>query len=285
MDNAPANVSDFPTHQRARARFVRTYLNWIGRWILRIIRGIQGIGAFALITIAVTIRKFYVSHHVVHPVLRMQIYRAGVRLLPMITFIAFALGLVVIGQTVSLLSRVGATTYAGTIMVTVIVRELGPLAAALLVLARVGTAYVIELGTNRALGEVETLEALGIDPIHFLVMPRVLGLAISVFALTIYLIILALLSGYLIAFIQDVPLRPADYFSQLAAALSIQDFILLGAKTIGFGLIIGIVSCYQGLSRPIRLDEVSTVTTLAVVQSVIGCMVLDILFILFYLLV
>lgn len=279
------NSGGLQRSSHAGGRFVRSYLNWIGRWIIKIIRGIHGIGAFALITVAVSVRKFYTAHHVVHPILRQQIYRAGVRMLPMVTFIAFALGLVVIGQSVSLLSRVGATTYAGMIMVTVIVRELGPLAAALLVLARVGTAYVIELGTNRALGEVETLEALGIDPIHFLVMPRVIGLAVSVFSLTTYLIILALLSGYLIAFLQDVPLRPGDYFSQLAASLAWHDFLLLALKTLGFGVIIGIVTCYQGLARPIRLDEVSTVTTLAVVQSLVGCVVLDLLFIVVYLVV
>jgi len=68
-------------------------------------------------------------------------------------------GLLVIGQTVSWLTRVGAIDYLGTIMVIVVVRELGPLATALLVLARIGTANVIELGTARAMGEVEALEA------------------------------------------------------------------------------------------------------------------------------
>ena len=87
-----------------------------------------------------------------------------------------ALGLVIVGQTVSLLSRVGAQQYIGTVMVTVIVRELGPLLAALIVLARAGTPNVVELGMMRALGEVEALESLGIDPIHYLVMPRVLAM-------------------------------------------------------------------------------------------------------------
>src|SRR5688572_8528138 len=183
----------------------------------------------------------------------LQITRAGVRLLPMVSFVAFVLGLVVIGQTVSLLNRFGAQEWAGIIMVTVIVRELGPLVTALLVLARVGTAIVIELSTNRATGEVEALEALGIDPIHFLVMPRVLGLAISIFSLTVYMIIVALLSGYLFAFIQDVPLRPGEYFDQLVSSLRWEDFALLALKTLSYGTIIAIVSCYQGLARPLRI--------------------------------
>jgi phospholipid/cholesterol/gamma-HCH transport system permease protein len=169
------------------------------------------------------------------------------------------------------------------VMVTVVVRELGPLVTALLVLARVGTGIVIELSTSRATGEVEAFEAVGIDPIHYLVMPRVLGVSISIFALTVYLIITALLSGYLFIFIQDVPLRPGEYFNQLANSLGYPDFVLLALKTISFGLVISVITCYQGLARPVRIDEVANVTTSAVVQSIICCVVLDALFIIVYL--
>lgn len=269
----------------AHPAFYRRYLNWIGRIILRILRTIHGLGAFALITFGVTATKFWKASGVVHPMISYQVGRAGLRLLPMITFLAFALGLVVIGQTVSLLNRVGAQNYAGIVMVTVIVRELGPLVTALLVLARVGTANVIELSTNRATGEVEALEALGIDPIHYLVMPRVLGLAISIFSLTVYMIIIALLSGYLFAFVQDVPLRPGEYFNQLNNSLRWEDFALLALKTFTFGTIIAIVTCYQGLSRPVRLEEISEVTTSAVVESVIACVLLDSIFIVVYLII
>jgi phospholipid/cholesterol/gamma-HCH transport system permease protein len=179
---------------------------------------------------------------------------------------------------------VGATNWAGTVMVTVVVRELGPLVTALLVLARIGTAIVIELGTARALGEVEALEALGIDPIHYLVMPRVIALAISISALTVYLILIALVSGYVVAFLQDVPLRPGDYFSQLASALRWEDFALLALKTCTFGVVIGITTCYEGLAHQLRLDDVANATTAAVVNSVIICVLLDGLFIVVYLL-
>ena len=264
-------------------RFIRSYLNWIGRLILRVVRTIHGLGAFALITLGVTITKFWKASGVVHPLIVTQIYRSGVRLLPMISFLAFALGLVVIGQTVFQLNKVGAQSYAGMVMVSVIVRELGPLVTALIVLARVGTAIVIELSTSRATGEVEALEAVGIDPIHYLVMPRVLGLAISIFSLTVYLIIMALISGYLFIFIQDVPLRPGEYFNQLTNSLGYPDFLLLALKTLSFGILIAIVTCYQGLARPVRIDEVSEVTTNAVVESIIACVVLDAFFIIVYL--
>ncbi len=261
----------------------RSFTHALGRRLFRLVLTIQGLGAFALITSGVILTKFRPARHVTWPLIFHEIARAGLRLLPMFLFISAALGLLVIGQSVSWLTRVGAINYLGVIMVIVVVRELGPLLTALLVLARIGTANVVELGTARATGEVEALEALGIDPVHYLVMPRVLGLALGVFSLTVYLIIGALVSGYLWAFLQDVPLRPGDYFKQLAGALSGLDFALLALKTLAFGFIIAIVSCYHGLAQPLRLEEVSSATVRAVAQSIIACILIDALFILIYL--
>jgi phospholipid/cholesterol/gamma-HCH transport system permease protein len=255
----------------------------LGRKLFRFLLTIQGLGAFALIALGVLLTKFRKARHVVWPEIYQQVARAGLKLLPMFLFMAAALGLVVIGQTVSWLTRFGAINYLGTVMVVVVVRELGPLMAALLVLARIGTANVIELGTARAMGEIEALEALGIDPVHYLVMPRVLGLALGIFALTVYLILGAVFSGYIWAFLQNVPLRPADYFRQLAGALSGLDFALLALKTLSFGFLIAIVTCYHGLAQPLRLEEVSYATVRAVAQSIIACVLVDALFIILYL--
>jgi phospholipid/cholesterol/gamma-HCH transport system permease protein len=255
----------------------------LGRGIFRFLLALHGLSAFALITLGVMISRSGAARKVLRPLIRREIYRAGLRLLPMFLFMAAALGLLVIGQTVSWLTRVGAINFLGTIMVIVVVRELGPLATALLVLARIGTANVIELGTARATGEVEALEALGIDPVHYLVVPRVVGMALGVFALTVYLILGAVLSGYLWAFVQDVPLQPGDYFHQLASALSGLDFALLAVKTLAFGFIIALVTCYHGLAQPLRLEEVSRATVAAVAQSITACVLIDALFIIIYL--
>src|SRR3954470_5089497 len=261
-----------------------SFTNYLGRKLFRFLLTVQGLGAFGLITLTVILRKIGVARRLIRPLIANEISRAGSRMLPMFIFVSAALGLVVIGQSVSWLSRVGAiTNYLGSIMVLVVVRELGPLIAALLVLARIGASNVIELGTARALGEVEALEALGIDPVHYLVVPRVIGMALGTFALTVYLILGALISGYLWAFIQDVPLQPSDYFRQLAGSLSGLDFALLALKTLAFGFIVSLVTCYHGLAQPLRLEEVSYATVRAVAQSVIACILLDAVFIVIYL--
>jgi phospholipid/cholesterol/gamma-HCH transport system permease protein len=261
----------------------RSLTSYLGRGLFQFLLTMQGLGAFALITLGVILTRFRAARQVIRPRILQETARAGLRLLPMFLFLSAALGLVVIGQTVSWLTRVGAINFLGTVMVIVVVRELGPLVTALMVLARIGTANVIELGTARAMGEVEALEALGIDPVHYLVVPRVVGMALGVFALTVYLIIGALLSGYLWAFIQDVPLRPGEYLRQLASALSGLDFALLAVKTLAFGSIIALVTCYHGLAQPLRLEEVSHATVTAVAQSVIACVLVDALFIVIYL--
>jgi phospholipid/cholesterol/gamma-HCH transport system permease protein len=285
VPSTPSGISDSVLFAPRLGRgWVRSYVAFVERVTLALLETVRGLGAFTLITVGVGLTKIRVAPSVIHPLIRRQVHRSGVRLLPLVAFIGCALGMVVIGQTVSLLSRVGAQNFTGTVMVTVVVRELGPLVAALLVLTRVGTAIVIELGTSRAMGEIEALEALGIDPVHYLVLPRVIGLALGVYGLTVYLILVALSSGYLFAFLQGIPLLPGDYLGQLAGALRWQDFVLLALKTVCFGALIANITCYQGLAQPLRLEEVSSATTRAVVHSVAACILLDALFILVYLL-
>jgi phospholipid/cholesterol/gamma-HCH transport system permease protein len=258
----------------APARLLET----VGRQLILRANVLRELGAFALITIGVAIGRLSFGGHVIRRLIVAQVWSSGIHLLPMIGFLAAALGLVIIGQTLALLSTVGAERHIGIIMVTVVVRELGPLLTAILVIARSGTATVVELGTVRALGEVEALESLGIDPVHYLVVPRMIGIATAVFCLTMYFVIVALASGWIFAFLRDVPLRPAEYLGQLAVNLRWQDFALLLLKTGLFGLLVGVVTCFHGLERPLRVEELSRVTTRAVVDSVVGCALLDALF-------
>jgi phospholipid/cholesterol/gamma-HCH transport system permease protein len=253
--------------------------------ILQSLTRLYELGAFAVITLSVLVTKWSRSRRVIRPLILSNLWRSGVRQLPMIGFLGLALGLVIIGQTVALLTKVGAQEYIGTVMVAVVVRELGPLLTALVVLARSGTANAVELGTARALGEVEALESLGIDPVHYLVVPRVVGLAVSVFCLTTYLILVAVGSGYLFAFLQDVPLTPAAYFAQLNDALRWQDFVLLALKTALCGALIAVVNCYHGLARPLPIEDVAEVTSRAVVESIVGCVLVDAVFLVGYLFV
>lgn len=261
-----------------------SYTRLAGGWLLGAWDQARRLTAFSLITLAVLARRYGGASAVMRPLICHHIALAGIRLLPITSVIAVAMGWAIIGQTVALLTRVGVQDLVGTAMVLGVIRELGPLATALLVLMRVGVPTVVELGMARATGEIEAIEALGMDPVLLVVVPRVLGMMVSVLALTAFLIVGALCAGYFFAFLQDVPLQPGEYFRQLALALTWQDFLLLGLKSASFGLVIALASCFQGLSRPLDLREVAGVTGSAVVASVLACVALDALFIVLYLL-
>src|SRR5689334_21850931 len=109
----------------------RSFIHSLGRKLFRFLLTIQGIGAFGLITLGVILRKFRAARHLIWPLIFHETARAGSRLLPMFIFMSAALGLLVIGQSVSWLTRVGAINYLGSIMVIVVVRELGPLLTSL----------------------------------------------------------------------------------------------------------------------------------------------------------
>jgi phospholipid/cholesterol/gamma-HCH transport system permease protein len=260
------------------------FTNHVGRKLFVLLQTAQGLGAFSLITLGVIFRQRGQAREIMQPRIRREITRSGSRLLPVFSFMALALGFLVVGQAVSQLSTLGATSYVGSLMVTVVVRELGPLLAVMMMLARVGSANVIELGMARAGGEVEALEALAIDPVHYLVVPRVLGMAAGVFALTIYLILGALGGGYLWAFLMlpHLQLTPGQYVAQIADALNWMDFVLMTVKTLTFGFFIAVITCYHGLAQPLRLEDVSRVAVQAVTQGIVVCTLLDLVFIVLY---
>ena len=277
MENATVPMPDDSDDRFLRPESrPRSWVDRAGGGFVRLLLAVQGLGAFSLISLGVLVRKIGVARSIVHPLILQQIARAGLRLFPLAAFLVF-------GQTVSVLNRVGAHQLLGTIMVATVVRELGPLLTAILVLSRAGTANVVELGTARALGEVEALEVLGIDPIHYFVVPRLIGMAVGMFTLTVYLILGALLSGYLWAFLQEVPLSPFEYFEQMAQALHAIDFVLLAAKTLGMGGAIALVTCFQGLAQPLSIGEVSRATVRAVGQSIVAIALLEAFFLLLYL--
>jgi phospholipid/cholesterol/gamma-HCH transport system permease protein len=256
----------------------------LGQVILGTLLSSRRIGAFSLIVLGTLATRRSDASRVIRPLIQYQILRAGIRVLPIVCFLGAALGIVIVGQTVLLLLQVGQMKLAGPLLVNLLIRELAPLAASLVVLARVGTATVAELGTARALGQVEALEALGIDPIHYLIVPRLVGLTTAVVCLTAYMILFALGFGYLFAFLRGLNLAPGEFFGLVSGALEWVDFPLLALKTTAFGLLTSLIICYHGLAQPLRLEEIGEATTRAVAQTVVACLVVDALFIPVYLL-
>ncbi|MCG3148837.1 MAG: putative phospholipid ABC transporter permease protein MlaE [Verrucomicrobiae bacterium] len=242
-----------------------TWVDHLGELAIRAPAGLRRRARFARAAVLAAVRAPRAAT-------RREVARAGLRQLPLTGLVGLALGVLVVGQAVALLRQVSAHQYIGTVMVTVVLRELGPLLVAFLVAARSGPALVVELGTH------ETQE----HWLRELVGPRVRALAVTVPCLTIYLIAIALGSGYLVAFLQGVPLRWQVYTGQLANAVHWLDFGLIGLKAILFGVVIGVVSCYHGWVQTLRIEELPGATTRAVVESMALCVLLDVVFLVGY---
>ncbi len=201
-------------------------------------------------------------------VIAAQIYFTGWQALPLITTLALATGGILILQGMGNLSMLGWTQMIGNFMVAVLVREAGPLLTALVVIARSGTAVASEIGSMRANREIEALESMGINPLSFIVFPRVIGGVISVMCLAFYFIAIGIIGGFFLTkFLHNMTL--SFYADSLMTAFTKDDVIIFLLKNSFSGMIIFVVCCYQGLSVKRSPHEVPQATTDAVVKSII----------------
>ena len=193
-----------------------------------------------------------------------QVYFTGVKALPFALLLALMVAVAVAVQ--APWSAAAGGGMLGTVLVVVLVRELGPVVAATIVIARSGTAMAAELATMRVDGEVDTLTALGVDPFEYLVVPRLLGTAASLLTLTIFFLVAALGTSALLSPLMGGP-APADLLAQLARALRGADGAALLAKTLVPGLTIAAVGCLEGLSAWRSTTEVPPAVTRTVVRA------------------
>ena len=203
---------------------------------------------------------------VTRAVLWKQVQFTGVDAVPFTALLGLLTSLSVVVQIQ--LVGLGQSDLFGKLMVVVLVRELGPIIVALVVLARSGTAIATEMATMRVSGEVTALTLSGISPFDYLVFPRLGAMAVSLFCLTQVFIAISLSCGYLLSrlLVPDAP--PAgEYLALITAQLSSADAFIVALKTVVPGLLIGAISCREGLSCGMSLTEVPRATTRAVVRS------------------
>lgn len=206
-----------------------------------------------------------------------QIRFTAVHAVGLIVFLASVLAFLVISQAVRELKGLGVTDLIGTLMVVAIVRELGPLITALVVAGRSGTAIAAELATSKVLGEVRALEAMGIDPRQYLVLPRFLAGVVSVFVLLVLFDVVAVAAGYAAASISGM--TGARYVEIVLDSLGPRDVTLTIAKALTFGGIVGLLPSYFGLAVRGAPTEIPIAASRATVASIVGIFLCSALFV------
>lgn len=234
-------------------------LNWLKRW--------AHVAAVAWTAVTMGCRARYWPSPV-RNVLARQVLFTGYEATRFISMIALLVGVAVVLQTQVALARLGQSALIGPILVTVIVRELGPLLTNFVVIGRSGTAMTTELANMKVNGEVSMLDALGLDPFHYLVIPRVIGAAVSIFCLTILFIAVSFLSGFAMGLLMGAETGPPDQFVRsLFRALTPADVANLLVKSFVPGLLMGAICCTEGLGVGHAITEVPQAATRAVVRS------------------
>jgi phospholipid/cholesterol/gamma-HCH transport system permease protein len=197
-----------------------------------------------------------------------QIYFTGWEALPLMSLLAVASGSVVIVQAAGQLSRFGSTQLMGQFVVSVLICELAPLLTALIIVARSGAAITCEIGNMKVNHEIDALESMGINPVSYIVFPRVLAGLISQLCLSFIYCVVAVATGFLVLRCStEMPL--AHYLSLISASITPDYIFVFLIKNIFAGIIVAVVCCYQGLKVRMAPSEVPQATTRAVVASMI----------------
>ncbi|MBI4833638.1 MAG: ABC transporter permease [Planctomycetes bacterium] len=205
----------------------------------------------------------------------LQIYFTAIQAMSIIIITGVIIGTAVLVELAIILPRFGAESHMERMFVIVVVRELIPIMTALIVIGRSGTAMATELGNMKLNRELELMDSVGINTDYFLVLPRLIGIIVSIMCLTIIFNVSALVGGFLFAGIFK-PTAIGIVFKDLLLTVDYRDIIISMLKAFLFGWVIAIVNCSHGLSVKRSFTEIPQVTTTGVVNSIIFCFVINI---------
>jgi phospholipid/cholesterol/gamma-HCH transport system permease protein len=203
-----------------------------------------------------------------------QMVRIGVDSLPVVLLTALFTGMVMALQTFSTLKRFNAEGFVGSLVALSMVRELAPVISSLLIAGRCGSAMGAELGTMRVTEQIDALEVLATDPVHFLVVPRVWA---TVFMLPLLIVVadaIGIVGGYLISVVY-FGANPVTYTENTFRYMDLEDITSGLIKAAVFGLIIAVVGCQKGYFTRGGAEGVGRATTRAVVLASIAILISD----------
>ncbi len=203
--------------------------------------------------------------------------QAGAMALPIVGLISFLVGLILAYQAAIQMRQYGAEIFVANLVGLSVVREMGPMMTAVILAGRTGAAFAAQIGNMKMNEEIDALETLGIQPIDFLVLPRVLALLIMVPLLTVYANLLGVLGGYVVG-VGVLDIAPSAYWFQSREAIDVNDIASGLIKSVTFGLVIAAAGCMRGLQSERSSAGVGRAATSAVVTAIFLIIVLDALF-------
>lgn len=203
-----------------------------------------------------------------------QAVTIGADALFIVGLLAFLLGMTIAFQGVVQMSKFGAQVYVADLTSLAMVRELGPMMTAIILSGRAGAAIAAELGTMRVGAEIDALATMGVSPVRFLVLPRILALTLTVPALTLLAIFIGTFGGALVASLAaDLPLR--TFWLRTTELVTFGDFLHGLGKSVAFAWIIGFTGTFYGLHARGDAGAVGAATTRTVVVCIVLILLVD----------
>jgi phospholipid/cholesterol/gamma-HCH transport system permease protein len=252
-----------------------------------------GEGALKLFATATDILTFLggsaeaLARDIVHPKqvrwdnLWKLVERAGSDAVPIVTVLSFLMGAILAFQGAIQLRKFGANIFVADLVSVAICLEMGPLVTALIVAGRSGAAYAAQIGTMQVTEEIDALRVMAIDPVRYLVSPRIIAVALALPSLTIVADLIGALGGLVVAVI-SLDLTPASYINQVGRVLEVGDVVKGLIKSLVFGVEVAIIGCLKGFQVKGGAEGVGTAATSAVVTSIFIIVSTDAIFAVLY---
>ena len=192
---------------------------------------------------------------------------------PVTIGVGFLLGVILAFQCAAALRTFGVEVYVADMLAIALFRELGPIITAIILAGRTGSAFAAEIGTMKVDEELDALTTMGLPPVRFLVLPRVVAAVLAMPILTVFAEIAGLVGGALVLEAMKVP--QTVYWQHVTSASSVFMILFGLAKGMGFGLLVGLIGCAAGMRTRQTADGVGRAATAAVVGSIVAIAVSD----------
>lgn len=199
--------------------------------------------------------------------------KAGVNAMGITALLGFLIGLILAFQSAAAMEAFGAEIFVADLVAISLFRELGPLITSLVLASRSGSAFAAELGTMKVNEEIDALTTMGLDPVQFLVLPRLIAAVLMLPLLTMFNLLFGLIGCGLVMTTWDVPV--STYIERISAAATLGDIFGGLAKTFVFGTLIAGIGCLRGLQTGTGPSAVGDSATRAVVSGIIAIVVAD----------
>jgi len=205
-----------------------------------------------------------------------QLYEIGNASLLMACILSVFIGGVIALQTGPVLAERGLSGYIGGLVGVSVCRELAPVMMSLLIAGRVGSAMTAEIGSMRVYQEVDALRTMNINPIHYLVLPRLVAISFALPILVVFSVLVGWIGGAVVSMENDkINVSFQAFFANLREVVDMADLLNGLIKSLAFAIIIGVVSCHQGLQTIGGPRGIGRSVTKAVVNSIVLILILD----------